>query len=230
MRRASARWSRPGARRSRRPACAPMASRTGAMTTSQNGNMRVRRSPLDGARSPTGPLVRPRLRSHGTRFWATYPLPGPLPRDRPLVFDTMPASPMTHRNAVRTLLSAVPVMLVLGSFVAAGSAHGAVHRADSTTTTAAPAQVCPVGCIDPRGAGVVRTPAADARHRRSACTRPDRDAGRVEAGRPAAALVRRERRAGRHPGSLPRTGRRLRVLLRRRGERRWRSGRARARR
>ena len=35
-------------------------------------------------------------------------------------------------------------MLVLGSFVAAGSAHGAVHRADSTTTTGA-TQVCPVG-------------------------------------------------------------------------------------
>ena len=51
---------------------------------------------------------------------------------------------MTHRRALRTLLSAVPVMVVVGSFVAAGPAHGAVSRADPTTTTA-PAQECPKG-------------------------------------------------------------------------------------
>ncbi len=51
---------------------------------------------------------------------------------------------MTHRNAVRTLLFAVPVVLALTTFAATGSAQGATPRADSTTTTA-PAQVCPVG-------------------------------------------------------------------------------------
>jgi hypothetical protein len=57
---------------------------------------------------------------------------------------------MTPRSALRAALPAVAVMLVVGTLISAAplAAHGAVRRADSTTTSA-PVQQCPKGVPTP---------------------------------------------------------------------------------